>query len=111
MVSEYAHMILNLIAVVTLILILAYALKRVKFAKYATNKHIKIINIVPIGPKEKLILMEANQVFLLLGATPNHIETLYVFNELAEAESAVTERLAKKINFADQFKRLVGQNS
>lgn len=111
--SEYAHMISNLIAVITLIFVLVFVMKKLKIAKYAGNKHIKIINVVPIGPKEKLMLMEVNNVFLLVGATANHIETLYVFNELSAAEVAVEEQLSKnkKISFSEQFKRLVGQST
>lgn len=66
---------------------LVFLLRKFKLAKYASNKHIKIVNIVPIGAKERIILLEVNKTILLVGATPSHIETLYVFNELDPAIS------------------------
>jgi flagellar protein FliO/FliZ len=90
--SEYTHVFLNLFAVIALMGLLFFLMKKFKLAKYASNKHIKIINIVPIGTKEKVILMEVNNTMLLLGATPNHIETLYVFNELMPTEESVEEK-------------------
>ncbi len=87
MTSLYGYSILNLLAVLTFIFVLMYVLKKLKLAKYAQNRHIRIINSVPIGGKEKILLLEVNNTFLLLGATPNHIETLYVFDELKETQT------------------------
>ena len=61
----------------------------------ANNKHIKIINAVSLGTKEKIVLMEVNDVVLLIGATPNHIETLHVFNGLPKREMDFAERMAE----------------
>lgn len=85
--SEYGHIILNLVVVLGLIIFLLYLLKKFKFAKKGGAQHIKIINMVPVGAKEKIILLEVNKAILLIGATPNHIETLYVFNELEALEN------------------------
>ncbi len=87
MTSLYGYSILNLLAVLTFIFVLMYVVKKLKLSKYAQNRHIKIINSVPIGGKEKILLLEVNNTFLLLGATPNHIETLYVFDELKETQT------------------------
>lgn len=83
---EYTRIVFSLFAVVFLIILLVYFLKKFKLAKFVgNNKHIRIINSVSIGVKERIILMEVNKVILLVGATPSHIETLYVFNELETA--------------------------
>ncbi|MDR3476578.1 MAG: flagellar biosynthetic protein FliO [Gammaproteobacteria bacterium] len=83
--NQYIHMVANLIAVLAFILVLVYLLKKLKSSKYSTNQMIKIMNVVSVGTKEKVILMEVNNTILLVGATPNHIETLYVF-DASEAE-------------------------
>jgi flagellar protein FliO/FliZ len=98
--TEYVHVILSLLAVVALMLGLVFLLKKFKLTRYAVNKHIKIINIVPVGAKEKIILMEVNNTVLLVGATPNHIETLHVFNELE------SKPLLKKPTFVEQMESL-----
>ncbi len=94
--SEYTHVFLNFFVVIALMCVLFYLMRKFKLAKYAGNKNIKIINVMPIGAKEKVILMEVNNTILLLGSTPNHIETLYVFNELATTE----ENSESKKNFS-----------
>lgn len=80
--SEYIHVILNLFAIIALMFVLVFVLKKFKLSRYVGNKHINIINVVPIGPKERIILMEVNNLFLLVGATPTHIEKLHVFDRL-----------------------------
>lgn len=89
--SEYLYPALNLLGVLVLLLIFIYIFKRIKHARDIKHNPIKIINTVPIGSKEKLILMEVNKAILLVGATPNHIETLYVFNELESEKSVADE--------------------
>ena len=86
--SEYLHVFFNLFLVIALMLLMLFFLKKFKTSQYSGNKHIKIINMVSIGVKEKIILMEVNNTFLLVGATPTHIETLHVFDELEAAKTA-----------------------
>ncbi len=102
MASEYAHILFNLLAVLALLLATIFLLKKFRMAKYSGKKHINIINMVPIGTKEKIILLEVNNSFLLVGATPNHIETLYVFNEL-EVEKSVGNEEKTKEDFSKQL--------
>jgi flagellar biosynthetic protein FliO len=78
--NEYSHMAINLIGIVLILLVLMYILKKVRTSKVTNNRDIKIINAVSIGAKEKVILLEVNNTTLLVGATPNQIATLHVFN-------------------------------
>jgi flagellar protein FliO/FliZ len=98
--SEYIHVFVSLLGVIAIIFVSVFLVKKFKFHKYAKHKHINIINIVPIGSKEKVILLEVNNTFLLIGATPNHIETLYVFNEMIEKNAANTKLSGE---FADKL--------
>jgi flagellar protein FliO/FliZ len=82
MTTEYTHMLVSLFGVLALLLACVFALRKFKQASNVGNKQIKILNAVSIGAKEKMLLVEVNKTVLLIGATPSHIETLYVFNEL-----------------------------
>ena len=99
--SEYAHVIANLVAVIALMSVLMFFMKKFKLTKFAANKHIKIINVMPIGAKEKIILMEVNKKFLLLGATSSQIKTLHVFDEFEWQD----ENVSQKKNFMELVKR------
>jgi flagellar protein FliO/FliZ len=104
MTSEYSHMILNLLGILILILIAMYLLKKFRATKDSRTKHIKIINTVPIGAKERVILMEVNNTVLLVGTTPSHIETLYVFDEMVPEQTA-TDQYTNH-SFADEMSAL-----
>lgn len=96
---EYFHVMLSLAAVISLMLVLVYFIKKFKLTRYAANKHVKVINIIPIGSKEKIILVQVKDSKLLLGVTANHIETLYVFNE--------TDREEKASEFAEKMEAVI----
>lgn len=98
--SEYTHVILNLIIILTLMVSVVFFIKKFKLTKYGANKHVNIINVVPIGAKEKIILLEVNNLTLLIGATPNHIATLHVFNDKKSAA------LAAEVSFDDEIQKL-----
>lgn len=102
--SEYARIIYSLVIVFGLIFVLLYCLKKFKLTRLVGNKHINIINSVSIGLKERIMLIEVNKVFLLIGSTPSHIETLYVFNELTPATAEEYTNI--KSNFAEQMTKL-----
>lgn len=104
MINDYTHIALNLLGVIILMVIAVYILKKLKVSKHPNAKQIKIINTVPIGSKERIILVEVNNTVLLLGATPNHIETLYVFNEPEPEHSAVDEY--RNPTFAEEMSAL-----
>lgn len=82
--NEYSHYAINLIGVIILILALMLILKKLKSAQGTDYKNIKVLNTVSLGAKERIILIEANNQLLLIGATPNHISTLHVFNNEEE---------------------------
>lgn len=88
--SEYLHFGLNLLAVLSLMIFLAYLLKRVRQVKNEGNKQIKVVNVVSIGAKEKIILLEVNGSALLIGATANHIATLHRFDEMNSIDTKTT---------------------
>jgi flagellar protein FliO/FliZ len=98
--SQYLHMIANLVAVLGLMFLVMYLLKKFKVSRHSANQQINIINIMPIGSKEKLILMEVNNALLLVGATPTTIKTLHVFTDQPPKP---IERLPERKTFAEQL--------
>lgn len=98
---SYLHIILNMLLVIGLIIVCMFTLKKIRAVKYANNKSIRVVNVVPIGTKEKIILVEVNNTTLVLGATPNHIETLYVFNE----NQHETKQVAVETSASDMFEK------
>jgi flagellar biosynthetic protein FliO len=102
--SAYNHMVFNLVIVLAFLMVLAYIAKKVKLKKFSSNKHINIINTIPIGTKEKIFLIEVNNTTLLIGSTPNHIETLYVFNKLGTINAVNDDASNHHVTFSDHLK-------
>ena len=100
--NEYFRVIFNLLIVVSLIVISLLFVKKIKTAKYIGKKNINIVNIVPIGTKEKIILLELNNTMLLIGVTASNIQTLHSYPQVNNSnQEAVT---IDKPNFLEIMK-------
>lgn len=86
MVSEYAHILFNLFALIIVIVLSAVILKKFKIAKMSNNQYINVMQVMPIGQKEKILLVQVQGAFLLLGATASHIETLHIFDDTPKTD-------------------------
>jgi len=72
---------LALALVLALIYGLAWLVKRKQVVTGLTNLPMKTIGVLPMGVKEKIILVEVGGKQLLLGMTPTNINTLATFDE------------------------------
>lgn len=75
----------NLIGGLALILVLIYGLswfvKRFTQGGFMHNPNMKIISTMPLGTRERLVLIDVAGKQLLLGVTANQINSLHVFDE------------------------------
>lgn len=69
-------MLTSLIAVVLLILILAWLVKRFN-PQLGASEHFKIVRSMPLGTRERLLVVEIDNKQHLLGVTPHSINYLY----------------------------------
>jgi flagellar protein FliO/FliZ len=69
-------MLTSLIAVVLLILILAWLVKRLN-PQFGASAHFKIVRSMPLGARERLLVVEIDDKQHLLGVTPHSINYLY----------------------------------
>ena len=69
--AELSGVILSLIAVVGIILAAAWLIRRTPFAA-ATRRNgpLKLVASLPLGPKERLLLVEADGCEVLIGVSP-----------------------------------------
>nr|WP_235585970.1 flagellar biosynthetic protein FliO [Shewanella frigidimarina] len=74
-VATLANMIGGLIAVLALIFLLAYIVKRLKLVP-SNGGIIKAIAVTPIGQREKVVLVEVNGQQYLLGVTSQQINLI-----------------------------------
>lgn len=72
---------LGLIAIIGLIFVLSHFVKRFGSGTFSGNSQLKILSSMPLGTRERIVLIDAGGQQLLLGITPTTINTLHVFAE------------------------------
>lgn len=79
--SQLTTVMAGLMAIIVLILALAWLFKRFGQGGFLQNQHMRVVATLPLGTREKAILVEVGEQQLLLGVTPTSINTLHVLNE------------------------------
>jgi len=89
---------LGLAAVVASIYLVAWLIKRNRTLTGFSNDAIKTLAVLPLGIKEKIILIEVGGQQLLLGVTPDSINTLASYDEpIVSAQEATPVAFSKKL--------------
>lgn len=88
----------SLLGGLTLIIILIYGLswfvKRFAQGGFMHNPSMKVVSALPLGTRERLMLVDVGGKQLLLGVTATQINTLHVFDEpVVQIEKVQTEKL------------------
>ncbi|MDP1708249.1 MAG: flagellar biosynthetic protein FliO [Gammaproteobacteria bacterium] len=99
--------ILGLIAVVVVIIAAAWLLRRVAQLQTGAQGALKVLASMPLGSRERVVLIQVGDRQLLLGIAPGHVSTLHVLDQalLAEGEADTGMR------FHDRLKQMLGQSA
>lgn len=71
---------LGLSFIVALIFGISWFVRRFGQGTFSSNTHMRIIAAMPLGTRERIVLIDAGGQQLLLGITPTQINTLHVFD-------------------------------
>lgn len=90
---------LGLIAIIALIFVLSAFVKRFGPGTFSTNAQLKILSSMPLGTRERIVLIDAGGQQLLLGITPTNINTLHVFSDpiVIDSKSAAPSDFSQKL--------------
>jgi flagellar biosynthetic protein FliO len=78
--ADFLNSFLFLLAIVALIMMLAWVFKRTGLTPGLGNQVIKVVSAIPIGQKEKIALIEVGNQQLLIGVTPGNIQKLLILD-------------------------------
>lgn len=91
----------GLIAVIIMIIVLAFVYARTQGIRGGVDGVINIVASRSLGPKEKIVVVEVAHKQLLIGMTASSVQTLHVFDEpvaIAQAPpGGFAERLRKSM--------------
>ena len=88
--AQLAQLGMGLLVVVGLIFLLGYLMRRVGPLAPQGGQHIRLISSYPLGPRDRLALVEVGDQQLLLGISPGRITTLHVLDEPVAANAEAT---------------------
>ncbi|SDO25389.1 flagellar biosynthetic protein FliO [Pseudomonas jinjuensis] len=89
--TQLMQLLFGLVLVVALIFLLAWLLRRVQQVTPRGNQVIRVLSTQPLGPRDRLVLVQVGKEQILLGLTPGRITPLHVMQEpvhLADSEPA-----------------------
>lgn len=97
-----------LLFVVVLIVITAWLIRRFSGATFSRTGALRLLAGISVGQRERIVLVQAGEVQLLLGVAPGEVRTLHVFDKpvlLNTDEGKGGERFAERLMSAMHAKK------
>lgn len=103
--GSIVQIVLSLLLVLAAILLVAWLLKRMNVAQQGTGNMLKVLGGVAIGQRERVVLIEVNDTWLVVGVGPGQIRTLHTLPKSALPVSSIPT--VPDNNFSDWLKKFV----
>ena len=71
------QVIFSLILVLAAVAVVAWLIKRINLPQQGAASMLKVISGVAVGPRERVVLMEVNDTWLVVGVAPGQVRTLH----------------------------------
>jgi flagellar protein FliO/FliZ len=97
-----------LLLVVVLIVITAWLIRRFSGATFSRNGALKLLGGISVGQRERIVLVQAGEVQLLLGVAPGEVRTRHVVDKpvlVDTTEGKGAERFAERLVSAMNTKK------
>ncbi|WP_162851765.1 flagellar biosynthetic protein FliO [Azoarcus indigens] len=103
--SNVGQMIFGLVIVIALLVVCLWLIKRLG-APRGSAAALKVLGAAPVGPRERVVLVELGEKVLVLGVAPGNVRTLHVMgkDELPPAAAGGPAAFAGK-DFAGWLKQ------
>jgi flagellar protein FliO/FliZ len=98
---------MGLVLVLGLIFAIAWVMRRFGQGTLMGGQHMKVVSSLPLGPREKLLLVDVGGEQLLLGVTPGRINCLHNFN----TPVVPTEVSSDGSDFSQKLKEILGRTT
>ncbi len=96
--TQLLNVAFSLLLIIGLILTLAWLLRRFGQGNFLNQQAMKIVASMPLGTRERLLVVEVGGQQLLLGVTAHQISTLHVFDEpVVDASGGTSTEFKKRL--------------
>ena len=107
-VSGLLSVTLALLGVLAAIFALAWFARRMRTLGDHTGGSLEVLATLPLGPKERAVLLKVGGAQILLGVAPGRVDTLHVLDQPIETARPAMTQTAKP-TFAQLLKRSLGK--
>ncbi len=107
--DSMAKMITGLLLVLVIIIVSTWALKRFSIIPAISSSHLKIIAATGVGQRERVVIVEIGETWLVLGVAPGQVCTLHTLEKtVLETENKTLKRAASE--FSDALDSSIGKS-
>lgn len=111
--GSLAQVAASLALVLGLVFLLAWLLRRLRTGRRGSGPGIDILADLPLGPKERAVLIQVERVRLLVGVAAGQVRTLHVLPDAEAlappADAAGTSATPTPPSFAELLRRSLGK--
>ena len=97
---------LGLVAIVLLIFVLAWLMKKMQLTQFSQNGLIQIVSAISVGHRDRIALIQVGEEQVLVGLTPGRIHTLHTLKSRVDITPSSVSGGA---SFSDKFKQVLQQ--
>ncbi len=97
----------GLLLVLGIIVLFAWLIKRTNRFQATANGEMKIIAGLSLGPRERAVLIQVGEQQILVGVTPQQVQTLHIL----ETPVSTEQTKSMPIDFADKFQQILKQRN
>lgn len=80
---EYVTILIVLASMVVGVVLVIYLLKKTMPSRFTGNRHIKMIDQLSLGSKERVVLLKINKEMVLVGVSSHGMSALHVYQDTA----------------------------
>lgn len=103
------HTALSLLLVLAAIFALAWLLRRVQNLRPRGSGSLRVQSGLQVGPRERVLWLQAGDTHLLLGVAPGRVQTLHVFDKAPELPAVEMSSAPQAPNFGELLKKALGK--
>jgi flagellar protein FliO/FliZ len=109
--GSIVQIIFSLLLVLAAIVLVAWLLKRMNAAQLGSGNLLKILGSVAIGQRERIVLVEVKDTWLVVGVGPGQIRTLHTLQkqEFQSTENSTHSTLPPENKFAKLLSAVLRQ--
>lgn len=100
------QVLLGLIVVLAAIVATAWLLRRLGVSQMRGNANMRVVGAVAVGPRERVILVEVRDTWLVLGVAPGRVNAVHQMAKPLDADTA-TDSAAAAADFKSRLKQFM----